>query len=115
MAASRRSLDGASVASVLCCVLLCCRFVTVLLMLLLVLAVVGGALLLHYWNHPEALPYPALQQLHQMSKQGPLQEACSSSSSSSGSFLQQQVCGWVQRALRVFPDEQYMAGGHDEL
>jgi hypothetical protein len=81
-------------------------------LLLLVIAVVGGAVLLHYYNHPEALPYGTLQQLQHMSQQGtPLQQACST-----GSFpLHEQVCGWVQKAVRVLPDEQYLEAMHDEL
>jgi hypothetical protein len=79
-----------------------------LAVLLLALLVFGGALLLHYWNHPELLPYTTLQRLQQASQQGPLQQACSA-----GSFpLHQHVCGWVQRAVRVLPPEHF---GHDEL
>lgn len=88
----------------------CCRLGTLLGLLLLVVAVVGGALLLHYWNHPEALPYSYLEQLQQSSRQGRLQEFCTGSSP-----LHEQVCSWVQRAVRVLPDEQYMQGMHDEL
>lgn len=81
-------------------------------LLLLGLTVVGGAMLLHYWNHPEALPYSTLQQLQSMAQAGaPLQQACSA-----GSFpLHQQVCSWVARAVRVLPDDQYMEAMHDEL
>jgi hypothetical protein len=89
-----------------------CRFGLLLGLLLLVLTVVGGAMLLHYWNHPEALPYSTLQQLQSMAQTGaPLQQACSA-----GSFpLHQQVCSWVARAVRVLPDDQYMEAMHDEL
>eukprot|EP00879_Flechtneria_rotunda_P018458 GHRR01019362.1.p1 GENE.GHRR01019362.1~~GHRR01019362.1.p1 ORF type:complete len:317 (+),score=107.07 GHRR01019362.1:204-1154(+) len=79
-------------------------------LLLLLLLGASAMALLHYWQNPHKLPYVALQQLQQLSKQEHITQACSN-----GSFLMwQQVCGWVQRAAQILPEER-LFDQHDEL
>jgi hypothetical protein len=84
-------------------------------LLLFLLLCLAAATLLHFYQHPEALPYTALQYLQQYHKRPDIAQRCSSGSSSSSAFpLQLQACEWLQRAAEVLPDELY-AQQHDEL
>jgi hypothetical protein len=81
-------------------------------LLLFLLLCLAAATLLHFYQHPEALPYTALQFLRQFYRRPDIAQRCSSSS---GAFpLQPQACEWLQRAAEVLPDELY-AQQHDEL
>lgn len=97
-----------------CCRVFACRWSFIAGCVLLVMFVLLGAFALHYWHHPEALPYGWLQQLQQSSQQGWVHDTCSTGSGKLP-VLQQQVCRWVQRAVRVLPDQHYMQAMHDEL
>lgn len=94
-----------------CICLPACRFGLILFLLLLAAAAIA---IMHFWQHPEQLPYQLLQQLQQWSTQPdhPVTQACSAGSSWEKVPLQQPVCSWVQKAASVLPGPEYV---HDEL
>ncbi|WIA42361.1 hypothetical protein OEZ86_008370 [Tetradesmus obliquus] len=81
-------------------------------LLLFLLLCLAAAALLHFYQHPEALPYTALQYLQQYHKRPDIVQRCSSSEGALP--LQPQACEWLQRAAEVLPDELYRQQ-HDEL
>jgi hypothetical protein len=100
------------------------------MLVVIILSLLFMALLMlsHYWQHPEQLPYTALQQIQQWSQQEQVSEVCRSgsflsssscSSSGSGCFpleqqLVSQVCGWVHKAANVLPPDAAYSY-HDEF
>lgn len=95
-----------------------------LLVMLLLALFAAGMAASHYWQHPEQLPYGALQQLQVWAQPGqPAHDWCSVGSGAAGGLpaqlqaqLQAPVCEWVARAAAVLPPEALLDGGHhDEL